>query len=546
MTQTNTMQKKTEIMKTRYLSLLAMGCLAMPLAAQETYENTKMVDKDLNGTARYVGMGGAMEALGADISTISTNPAGIGMFRKSYVGASFGLVSQSDAEDFSTANKTNASFDQAGFVYAMRSGDRSFLNFAFNYHKSRNFDQILSASANHVDGASQNKLTYIKMRDGLLYSMDQGLYPNDGGSALITHNQLDNIYYNSLIKYTDANNNTSYGYYDATSYAFNRANTGYIGEYDFNISGNINDRVYLGMTFGLHDVHYDGYSEYTDYLASNVDNIGSLTVADRRIITGTGFDVKAGVIFRPVETSPFRIGLYVSTPTWYDLTTSNYTTITDGSYKPSINESYDFKLYTPWTFGLSLGHTVGNCLALGATYEYADYGKLDTRVIDGSYYDDWGYQYDETSSDAVMNRHTEETLKGVSTLKLGLEYKPVDNLALRLGYNYVSPMFQKNGYKDGTLWSEGSYYASATDYTNWKSTNRVTVGLGYQLGKLNLDVAYVYGQTDGEFHPFMDSYFDNTSMNVPDEAKESFNNYADAVKVSNKQHKLLFTIGYRF
>lgn len=52
----------------------------MPLAAQETYENAKLMKGDLNGTARYVGMGGAMEALGADISTISTNPAGIGLF----------------------------------------------------------------------------------------------------------------------------------------------------------------------------------------------------------------------------------------------------------------------------------------------------------------------------------------------------------------------------------------------------------------------------------------------------------------------------------
>lgn len=523
-----------------------MGCLALPIAAQETYENTKLVDKDLNGTARYVGMGGAMEALGADISTIGSNPAGIGMFRKSSANISFGLVSQSGAEDFSTANKTNASFDQAGFVYAMRSGRNSFVNFAFNYHKSRNFNQILSAAANHVDGASQNKLTYTKMRDGLLYNMDQGLYPNENGGSLITQNQLDNIYYNSLIKYTDANNNTSYGYYDATSYSFNRASKGYIGEYDFNISGNINDRVYLGVTFGLHDVHYNGYSEYTDYLASNVDNINSLTVADERVITGTGFDIKGGVIFRPVEYSPFRIGIYASTPTWYDLTTSNYTIVTDGSYKPSISESYSFKLYTPWTFGLSLGHTVGNFLALGATYEYADYGTMDTRVIDGSYYDDWGYQYDETSADKVMNRHTQETLKGVSTLKLGAELKPTDELAFRVGYNYVSPMYKTTGYKDGTLNSEGSYYASATDYTNWKSTNRFTLGLGYQLGRLNLDVAYVYSQTNGEFHPFMDSYFDNTNQNLPSEAKESFTNYADAVKVSNKQHKLLFTIGYRF
>ena len=38
----------------------------MPLAAQETYEIAEVGTQDLNGTARYVGMGGAMEALGEE------------------------------------------------------------------------------------------------------------------------------------------------------------------------------------------------------------------------------------------------------------------------------------------------------------------------------------------------------------------------------------------------------------------------------------------------------------------------------------------------
>ena len=90
----------------------------MPMAAQETYENVKIAQEDLNGTARYVGMGGAMEALGAEISTISTNPAGIGLFRKSNINVSFGLVSQANVSNAVGGNKTNASFDQVGFVYA--------------------------------------------------------------------------------------------------------------------------------------------------------------------------------------------------------------------------------------------------------------------------------------------------------------------------------------------------------------------------------------------------------------------------------------------
>ena len=88
-----------------------MALATVPMLAQETYENAKVSAQDLNGTARYVGMGGAMEALGADISTISTNPAGIGLFRKSAVSTSFGIVSQQDGQDFAEGNKTNMSFD---------------------------------------------------------------------------------------------------------------------------------------------------------------------------------------------------------------------------------------------------------------------------------------------------------------------------------------------------------------------------------------------------------------------------------------------------
>ena len=41
---------------------------SMSATAQETYQDTKLAASQLTGTARYVGMGGAMEALGADIS----------------------------------------------------------------------------------------------------------------------------------------------------------------------------------------------------------------------------------------------------------------------------------------------------------------------------------------------------------------------------------------------------------------------------------------------------------------------------------------------
>ena len=440
--------------------LFALTMLAaVPAAAQETYENANIATDDLNGTARFVAMGGAMEALGADISTISTNPAGIGLFRHSTINATAGFVSQQDASDFDWSKKTSMSFDQIGFVYSKQSGPQSFLNFGFNYHKSRNFNHILSA-ANSLNGASQNKLSYIKgAEDCFGLEDDGGVWVGDGNA----YSQLDYLYYNVLLP--DANDGNFY-YNDAKGYSMIRGQKGYIGEYDFNFSGNINNRWFLGITVGIKDVNYKSYSEYRESLVDASNNsVGDVLVSDERYIDGAGFNVKFGAIYRPIEESPFRIGLYVHTPTFYDLTTENNTRLDNmtnvGNYdNGTSSERYKFKLYTPWKFGISLGHTIGNMVALGATYEYSDYGSIDSRVNTGGGYD-WYYDeyWEDSESDRVMNNHTESTLKGVSTFKVGAELKADEHFAVRLGYNYISPMYNLDGFKNGALDSPGSYYA---------------------------------------------------------------------------------------
>lgn len=500
------------------------------MMAQETYENTKFVETDLNGTAKYVGMGGAMEALGADISTISTNPAGIGVFRSGYVSGTVSLLNQQDVKAFSPGHKTNLSLDQIGFVYSSPNFERtSFLNFSMNYRKSRNFNQILSAAAG-LDNASQNKLTYQKFRNDIF------TYRTD-----LTYTQVDGLYIKDVL-YDQVED--AYFYYPASNYQYNRAQQGYIGEYDVNISGNINNRVFVGVTLGIHDVHYKHYSEYSETFVPNEDEIYGLTLVDSRKITGTGMDVKAGVIFRPVESSPFRIGAYVHSPIWYELTTSNDTYLTDGRIStPLAYEDYKFKVYTPWKFGLSLGHTVSNFLALGATYEYADYANISTRIKENDYYYsvfDRAYSY--SHKDNNMNAHTESTLKGVSTLKLGAEFKPDPSIAVRLGYNYVSPMFDKNGSKNGSVVSPGTYYESETAYTNWKSTNRITAGIGWSASpNLMLDVAYQYSATKGDFYPFM-NYYENGVKGAP----SIEDNHCDATEVSFNRHQVLCTLSYKF
>lgn len=333
----------------RYFLMAALGLMTVPTLAQETYQDTKMAENGLTGTARYVGMGGAMEALGADISTISTNPAGVGLFRKSQASLSAGVVAQTDAEDKVQfdgssiqfkANKSRPSFDQIGIVWSNGNGSGSYLNLAFNYHKSANFNQILTA-ANYLQGASQSKLTSRKY--------DIAVKQSSAYSDMIWTG-VDANYENLMAK----DNDGGMMYYDGKSFLYGQYQKGYIGEYDFNISGSINNRVWLGLTVGIHDVNYRSNSLYAENLEG--DNLPTADAWEELRIDGTGFDVKAGVIFRPVADSPFRIGAYINSPVYYDLTMKG---AADLSLKDGQNEgskgntsSYDFRLNTPWKAGV--------------------------------------------------------------------------------------------------------------------------------------------------------------------------------------------------
>ena len=103
-------------MKMKYTAALAAFALCGTMNAQDLYKVEALSGSDLNGTARYVGMGGAMSALGADLSVMGSNPAGIGMYRRSDIAFTGSATVQPNGQAFADIDKARGSFDQAGFV----------------------------------------------------------------------------------------------------------------------------------------------------------------------------------------------------------------------------------------------------------------------------------------------------------------------------------------------------------------------------------------------------------------------------------------------
>ena len=106
-------------------------------------------------------------------------------------------------------------------------------------------------------------------------------------------------------------------------------------------------------------------------------------------------------------------------------------------------------------------------------------------------------------------------------------------------------MYQENGVRDTRLGSIGTWYSSTADYTNWKSTNRITCGLGFKHEGWNFDLAYQYSATKGQFFPFQSMNFTDIVPN--DDGSYNYEiNASTPIDVKFNRHQLLFTVGYTF
>ena len=264
------------------MAALLLG--SVPVAAQFSYDAAQVSGKELNGTARFVGMGGAMSALGGDLSVMRSNPAGIGIYRSHDLALSFGFNNTRNSATFNEVNmpqnRNRASFDQVGFVYSNHIGNKTalrFVNFGFNYHKSKNFNKLFNMGGN-LGGTSQT-FQMAEMTNAISDFSSSGFGANDY-TALIGH---DNPYTDrtwddvstltkmgvrtGLVEWSNADNKAIS--WLGKSNEYNSREEGGISEYDFTAAFNVSDRFYFGVDLGVYDLNYTKSSLYLEDLLTD-------------------------------------------------------------------------------------------------------------------------------------------------------------------------------------------------------------------------------------------------------------------------------------
>lgn len=507
-------------MKRNRLFILAATMLSSFsfMQAQTSYEAAALLDTDLGGTARFVGMGGAMSALGADLSVMGTNPAGIGLYRSWDLGMSFsgGWVTQRTRSN-STRNRSFDSYgavDNVGFVVANKVSNENalrFTNFGFNYRNVKRFGGKMGMASN-LNGLSQTGQMAWQAYENVDnvfasdfdYNSPDGFYQknyyDDPRIGWLTLLGADGW----LIDATALDGGSYYGS-DANNYS--EVLSGGIDAYDFNLSFNLVDAVYLGVTLTAYDVDRRLESTYTEYFDG-----GDYTLQNFYRTTGSGYDLKFGAILRPFVESSFRIGVSATTPTVYSLRDynsaiiSSFVTFADGSTIEGSMDTFDENAYggdcytdytmiAPAKVNVSVGGTIGTSLALGAEYEYSNYGAAKLYYKDGN-------------ENTLMNDHTAENFTGQHILRLGAEKMFPGSFYTRVGYNHLTGGYKADAWKMIPVNS----VQTNTAYMNIRSTNNFTCGVGFRGDTFYADAALLYSRQSSDFYPFEERELKATTL----------------------------------
>ncbi len=449
------------------------------------------------GSARYHGVGGAFGAVGADFSVLSTNPAGMGRFRESDFSFTPTINFSSSETSFNgnvvLDSKQNININSIGIVAVSKAAPESpslwrAVQFGFGYNKLANFSNQYS-----IEGVSNNSLSKQLAVDGFyIEPLDlQSQRPFSAGPA----------YSAWLIDPYDASGKTIYTtqmYVDSVSHFHTVSTKGGMGEWLVSLSGNYNEKLYLGGSIGFQRINYQRVTGHSETSLIDTTSLQSFTYTETLKTNGNGINLKLGAIFLPVKF--IRIGVaYHTRSNFYNMENSfktkiqtNFRDVTfdrsEYSYEAeSLAGLYRYKMRTPSRLMGSLAVVVRKKGLISFDIEYLDYGKglLSNHKFSGD-------NYTFTAENEKLR-----TSFGKSTnLKLGMEYRVTNLWMARAGVSR-----NQNGYNEGLT-------------TETKPVMLYGVGLGYRSADFYLDLAYTITQTRKDYYMYDPALVSNTSVST--------------------------------
>ncbi len=514
--------------------------LASSARAQSPYAGEAVYYSRLQfaGPARTQGIAGANVALGADFGNLTSNPAGLGLFRQSEFHFTPGLgLGSADAVADSTGtdtgpsqNATKNSFHIAsvGAVFTNRLADTDASSdwrggsFALGFSRLADFN----ATFHYVNTVADSHSLFQALREpngvslldkeghytGRMY--DSRLDDINSQFSAKSYTNLDGLAYGTyLTSFGDASvkiPNPRKPKQDTTivvdkvdvtpglernlpaTQNVTLTRSGSVSQFDLGYGGSYKDRLYVGGAIGIVSSNSNTVRDFSEAAnpADLTTSFGSLLLHDAVKTTGTGVNARVGVIYRLNDA--LRLGGSVQTPTYIQFTdtystsletkfskpltfnTKNGPSTTSGERIALPGGQYAYTLTTPFRANGGAALTLGKHGFVTADLEYLGYQQAR---FSGNPNDANGDDYSFTSENQTISQAYQNAIN----VRLGGEAR-LDIFRLRAGYaHYGDP------YRTSTLDRAQEFY---------------TAGVGFRQSNFYLDVAGVYTTYKQLYSPY--------------------------------------------
>lgn len=467
---------------------LATSCF---MSAQDISDAVRYSMDEIQGTARFRAMSGAFGALGGDMSAVNINPAGSAIFNNSHASVSVGVFNKNDDinyfNGFTNSSNTNFDLNQLGvtFVFVNRNESSPWKKFTLGaaYDRSADFDEdwvatgvnpnnsigsyFLSNAQNlrldEISAFPDETISQAYSEIGSLYGFrnQQAFLGYEGFIIDPVENTDENTAYTSNIDLNGTNFDQQYYY----------SSRGYNGKLAFNLATSYEDKIFLGINLNAHFINYERSTFLNETNSNTNSTITNVDFENNLLTTGSGFSFQLGGIAKVTE--EFRVGLSYNSPTWFRISeeTSQYlatTSTTEGNIiiNPNVVNIFpEYRLQTPSKVTGSLAYVFGKQGLISFDYSIKDYSGVKFRPASDMFF-------------STLNNTINNSLNTANSYRIGGEYR-YKQLSFRGGYR-----FEESPYKDET------FFGDLTGYS---------LGLGYNFGNLNLDLAFSQAERDTNY-----------------------------------------------
>lgn len=475
-----------------FISTVILGQSAFSQYAEDAL---RFSSTNIYGTARMLSLGGAQQALGADISSLNGNPAGLGFYRSNDFSISptlrFSTTESSAFGKTSIDNRDQLNIGSLGFTLTQLNQDytgkdvtNGWVSYTFgfgmnrlnNYYENRYFSGTNNKSSvsQYLAELANSRLNDVSFPDTNITSIEDMAWFGYAIDYDTTQNR-----YVAL-----SNGNVTQSQSDKMQ--------GYRNEWTFAFGANYSNTLYLGASLGIGSVKFNRVSKFSETGINDPNfNLSEININERLNVSGSSVNLKVGAIVRPVDF--LRIGLSVQTPDYYnfdegfitDLSTSSFAG--SSTYTP-LEYLFQYKLRTPFRYQVGLAFFFNKYGLISADVEMIDYSN--NRLSSSAEFSNFGPE-----QNAVIQNIYQSTVN----TRFGAEFK-AGPFSIRGGFAQYGDPFK----------------SSAVD----GSRTFITGGAGYRFEEYYLDVAFVNQSYKSQYTPYT---LNNSDLNPVVDNKHTIN-----------------------